>query len=866
MNANFSRVCRLAALLAAGFSPAAGLLAETRVVINEFKSDTPGPDTGEFLELFAYDVTTGEAVPGFPLTGYVVVFFNGAAAGNPAYAVTPVGGRATTFLDLGGRSTNASGFFVIGSPGVPGAELPLAPGANGWFQNGADGVGLYKDPTTVFTASTGATAAELVDAIVYGTDDPGDPDLLEILTPGAGQLNEAPNSVHALARIPDGGGPFASEVFIQQAPSPGTFNQPVAMLELAVARAVLSEGEAGEGTLARGGSTAAAVTVTFASSDPGEARAPATVEIPAGAASVPVVFTGVDDLWPDGAQTAELTATAPGYGPGRVTLTVTDNGDSDQPVVINEVFATGSGDANLDGASTTNEDRFNDEFVEIVNRGAEELDLSGHQLFTASLAAARHTFPAGTVLPAGAAVVVFGGGRPAHGITEAFGTAWIQTANAPTHGLHLLEPSARLSLLNTAGREVAGFDYDDQVASPDSLTRSPELTGSPVPHGTRGDGSILFSPGTRADGAPFAGLTARLAASVAPATIVEGAGAGAATLSVRREAPFTHPLVVTVRSDDPAEAAPAAGVLHIPAGEAGGSLPLNIPDDTALDGPQTVAFTCIAAGHLNGAASLEVTDDGRDTPPLGVFINEIDSDQPGSDTKEFIELYVGEAAAKALDGYTVVLFNGNQSANGAYAVFDLAGRSSNARGFFVLGNATVPNVDLVIADASIQNGTDAVAVYHTAAAAFSLTGSPTPPSHDALIDVVVYGNGSAGDPDLLAGFQSAGDPPVPELSPQHEGEANNGTSLARLPDASSAFGPFTAQTPTPGATNAPGAAAEPRIEITLADGALVVTYTGTLEQSSTLHPGSFAPVAGAASPHSIPLPPGGSLYFRAAAP
>jgi hypothetical protein len=858
------RISRLAAVTAPFFL-AALALAETVVVINEFKADTPGPDTGEFLELSAHDAATGAAVPLAALDGYVVVFFNGAGTGNPAYLVTPVGGTATASLSLDGLTTNAFGFFVIGSPGVPGAGLELAPGASGWFQNGADGVGLYKHPATVFTAGTAATAADLVDAIVYGTEDPEDADLLAVLTPGGFQINETPNSGPALARVPDGGAPFASAAFVGQAPTPGSANQPVEALTIALSPSTVMEGLTREGTVTRSGGTAAAVTVTLTSSDPGEAGVPASLEIPAGASSVPVVIAGVDDLWPDGTQPVELTVTAPGYRPGSLAVVVTDNGDVAQPLVINEVFVTGEGDANEDGATGAVSDRSDDEFVEIVNRGAGEVDLGGYQLHTSSTGGLRHAFPAGTILASGSAVVVFGGGTPVLGISGAFGQAWIQTATAPGPGLALAEPGGRISLRTGSGQEVAGFVYDDQTAAPDSLTLDPDLTGNPVPHGSLGDGSIVFSPGTRVDGTPFAGPAADLAVTVAPSRVSENAGSGAATLTVRRPGPWTDPLVVTVRSQDPTEAVPAAVFLTIPAGEASASVPVHAIDDTAPDGPQTVAFTGTAAGHRNGSAVLEVVDDGRDTPPLGVFINEIDTDQPGADSREFIELYVGEPAAKALDGYIVVLFNGNHSANGAYAVFNLAGRSSNAGGIFVLGNAAVPNVDLVIPDASIQNGPDAVAIYRAAAASFTTAGSPSPPTFEHLVDLVVYGNASAGDPDLLAAFQNGGDPLWPPVLQHNEGDPNNATALARVPDATTAFGNHTAQTPTPGALNLPGLAVPPKIDISVNGGSLVLTFTGTLEQSSTLHAGSFAPVAGATSPHVIPLPAGGSRYFRAAA-
>jgi hypothetical protein len=845
---------------------AGSLAADTVVVINEFKSDPPGTDTVEFLELFAYDAETGVGVPHLALDGYVVVFFNGNAAGNPAYAVTPLGGTATASIKLDGRVTNHAGFFLIGSPAVAGADLELTTGSSGWFQNGADGVGVYRNPTVDFTTGTGATAAELVDAIVYGTEDPDDFDLLETLTPGGIQINEPPNSVNALARIPDGGPPFASALFAPQTPTPGSLNRPEATLVLSLTPPSLVEGATGEGTVTRSGSTAAAVTVRFATSDPGEVTVPSTVELAAGAASAVVPVWAVDDLWPDGPQSVSITATAPGYVPAALTVTVEDNGDAPQPLVINEIFATGIGDANQDGANRTNQDRFNDEFVEIVNRGLEAADLSGFQLFTSSIASVRHTFPAGTVLPPGAALVVFGGGSPALGITPAFGTAWIQTANAAALGLYLLEPSARLSLLDTAGREVAGFEYDHQSAASDSVTLSPDVTGTPAQHASLGEGSVFYSPGTRTDGTPFLALSAELDPGMAPSRVAENAGRAAATLTIRRTAPFTSPLVVTVVSSDPTEAVPSAATVTIIAGEAAASLPVTAVDDTAQDGAQMVTFTCIAAGHLNGTTTLEVDDDGLDAPPIGVFINEIDTDQPGPDTAEFIELYVGEAAARALDGFVVVLFNGAQAANGAYAVIDLAGHSTDSRGFFVLGGATVPNVGLVLPDSSIQNGADAVAVYRAPADAFRTGANPTPPSLDALVDVVVYGNGSGEDFDLVSAFQSFGDPPAPALVQHNEGEPNNTTALARRPDATSGFGAFTVQAPTPGAPNEPGSTVPPTIAIALEGTHVVVTFTGILEQSPSLLEGSFAPVAGATSPHRLPLPPTGALYFRAVSP
>ncbi|NIP92868.1 MAG: hypothetical protein GWO24_05155, partial [Akkermansiaceae bacterium] len=55
----------------------------------------------------------------------------------------------------------------------------------------------------------------------------------------------------------------------------------------------------------------------------------------------------VNDLFPDGAQTVTVTASAPGFSPATATFEVTDDGD-DYGLVVNEVFYV-SGDANGDG-------------------------------------------------------------------------------------------------------------------------------------------------------------------------------------------------------------------------------------------------------------------------------------------------------------------------------------------------------------------------------------------------------------------------------------------------------------------------------------------------------------------------------------
>ncbi len=168
-------------------------------------------------------------------------------------------------------------------------------------------------------------------------------------------------------------------------------------------------------------------------------------------------------------------------------------------------------------------------------------------------------------------------------------------------------------------------------------------------------------------------------------------------------------------------------------------------------------------------------------------INEIDADTPGSDAAEFVELYDGGAGNTALDGYVVVFFNGNGDT--AYAAFDLDGFSTDADGFFVLGNAGVAGAQITFAGNTLQNGADAVALYQGEASDFPVGTAATTVN---LIDAVVYDTADADDTDLLAALGQ---------TTQHDEAANGdsaGQSLSRTPDGAATI---VAQAPTPGATN-----------------------------------------------------------------
>jgi len=180
------------------------------VVINEVDADTPGIDSEEFVELF------GD--PGAPLDGLVVVFYNG--NGDVSYAA----------FDLDGFNLDGDGFFVLGNAAIAAAEIVFP---NNGLQNGADAVAVHVGDAADFPNGTAVTSANLVDALVYDTNDGDDAGLLSVLTPGGFQVNEGGggnSSADSNSRRPDGGAPFDTSVYVQQAPTPGASNEPTEVL------------------------------------------------------------------------------------------------------------------------------------------------------------------------------------------------------------------------------------------------------------------------------------------------------------------------------------------------------------------------------------------------------------------------------------------------------------------------------------------------------------------------------------------------------------------------------------------------------------------------------------------------------------
>ncbi|MDQ6652871.1 MAG: lamin tail domain-containing protein [Acidobacteriota bacterium] len=210
-----------------------------------------------------------------------------------------------------------------------------------------------------------------------------------------------------------------------------------------------------------------------------------------------------------GAGTVDLVFQADARDSNSVAVTYVGEGRRD--IVINEFLADPpdgiTGDANHDSVRSASDD----EFIELVNTTIQDIDIGGYQILTrggnGTSDAVRHTFPAGTILHACSAIVVFGGGGAAFNPHNAvFGGAQVLKASS-SGGLNLINSSGAITLRDQNSGIVNLVSYGGSTGlaadANQSLTRSPDSTGGFTLHQPASEGARLFSPGTRVNGAAF---------------------------------------------------------------------------------------------------------------------------------------------------------------------------------------------------------------------------------------------------------------------------------------------------------------------------------------------------------------------------
>ena len=205
--------------------------------------------------------------------------------------------------------------------------------------------------------------------------------------------------------------------------------------------------------------------------------------------------------------------------------------DCQAQLLINEVLYDPSntaleGDANGDGTY----DQIQDEFIEFVNLGPTALNISKYKIYDHVLATGvktlRHTVANGIVIPSNGAFVVFGGGAA----IGSFGGA-IVSVDVGTQGLSLGNTGEAIVLEDSSGTRIDSIDTNALSDNPnESYTRSPDVTGIFLQHHLATAG-VLFSPGNKVDGTPFAVTATLKEQKQAAFSVYPNPGAGVFTVS-----------------------------------------------------------------------------------------------------------------------------------------------------------------------------------------------------------------------------------------------------------------------------------------------------------------------------------------------
>ncbi len=705
------RSVRWALAAAPVFFPWLSAAGQSVLVINELDADQIGTDAAEFVEIF----NAGNDPVDFSVEPHVLVFFNG-------------GDNTLPVIDGSYRAVQLNGviepgaFLVAGGTQVPHVDIIIGSGTTNLIQNGPDAVALYRGAADEWNKQRPPTTVNLIDAIVYHTDDDNDVALQSSLGVSTcyDEWNEqgSVGVVFSIARSPDGGSMTTGAT-----PTPGRSNDTGPPL-FAVAGVtllhrnppqpaeVLLRGEGGTGSLlfrmrsAPNHGTLAddftAITGTGATAFPYSPNGRLTYHPSDG-------FTGIDTFEFDAVDDLDRVS-----APAVQELAV-QSGD----VVITEVMHS-------PGTSDAPQDQRVYEFVEVFNHSANNValvrfDSNVDPVFDTTDNLVENGQPA--VIPAGAMRIIAPGGLTEDS-DEAFACEWgldeSEIVRVPYDRFEAMYEGSRLLLFGEGGvlLDAVSF-YPPDFWSPlpgasqsvkDSylIFCSPQLdsAGNDCPpvwpysglenlKGLRlsysgiGQGSPGYVPaGLNEDYTPLAPCEPPpLGACCLP----DGACAHLSyTDCTRRDGAYADDFVPC--DEAPACPQPPRGACCAPTG----------------DCHSTDAHTCHSTGGTYEGDATPCSTVSC-APAIDVVINEIDYNQAGDDFSEYIELY--GPAGKVMIGYTLALYNGDPNYLSPYREIEL-NLVIPSDGRYVLGSAEVPEVDEVVFTTNgIQNGSpDGVAM------------------------------------------------------------------------------------------------------------------------------------------------------------
>ena len=264
------------------------------LVINELDPDTPSTDTAEFIELKSQ-------TPNFSTAGYILVFFNGSSSGGDASYMT---------IDLDGYVTDNNGLLVLG--GLEVSPYPQVLLAESVIQNGADAVGIYQANTWDFPVGTLATQTNLIDALVYDTNDADDTALMALLGETNQYNDNGTNSnLKSIQRFVDGMG---VETYSAATPTPRRENDgsgiEIIPIYISVQESQYNEGDSFDITFTTDNTVVSDVSFTFSLENEGfdgsDYSGNINLTIPTGQTSITTTITLVDDTLDEGDEVIQI--------------------------------------------------------------------------------------------------------------------------------------------------------------------------------------------------------------------------------------------------------------------------------------------------------------------------------------------------------------------------------------------------------------------------------------------------------------------------------------------------------------------------------------------------------------------------------
>ena len=448
-----------------------------------------------------------------------------------------------------------------------------------------------------------------------------------------------------------------------------------------------------------------------------------TLTFPAGSsdpilASIPIT----DDSKVEGEEilSFELQNISGGYeasigSPSVFSLTINDDDIGAFTMVYNELHIDPASDITGDANGDGSRDAIKDEFIELVNTGSSSVDLSGYYLTdeTSPNGAARHVFPSGTIVDAGQAIVIFGGGVPTSPTN--FGGSVVHTASENNSGVALGNSGKTLYVKNPDSLTVLSYTYDGTVGSINqSITRSPDLTGEFVSHsGVAAANGALFSPGMKLDSTAFYTHTStKVQFQVLRATYKEGADATFDIGVTINGESATNATDVTVSlsggtgSADDVDGFSSQTLTFAAGSTTTQNVTITITNDDLEEGNETIEFelTSPSGGESAAVASpskftLTLSDDDISNP---LVLNEILTDPPSDDAgttdvvegdangdgtrspsqDEFVEFVNTNTTQLDVSGYTI------SDATGLRHIFPENSIIDGGRGLVVFGGGT----------------------------------------------------------------------------------------------------------------------------------------------------------------------------------